>query len=313
MGFLMRFRQIEAFRYVMLCGTASAAASEMNVSQPAISRLLMDLEYSVGFTLFDRRKGRLKATSEAIEFFGAVEESFLGFDRLESLAEQIRTKQPQQLKISCTPSLAATLLPMVMKEHRKYHPEERIIVYTDNISPLITKLQASVVDIAIGLELPDIIGVNSEHIGSARYVFAAHKDHPLAAKEVITPEDLVGETILSVVSDKQPNYWNKISDSMESVNSELLRTIDIDAAHTGYSMIAAGMAVGVIEPFSAAVWAGKGVITRRFEPLVSYTYDLAYPTGARYHPSLSAFAKLVKEIAKEMPEFNDLHPKPKKP
>ncbi|CAA6819080.1 MAG: LysR family transcriptional regulator, partial [uncultured Thiotrichaceae bacterium] len=238
----------------MLCGTTSAAASEMNVSQPAISRLISDLEYSLGFALFDRRKGRLKPTPEALEFFGAVEESFLGFDKLEHLAEQIRTKQPKQLKISCTPSLASSLLPLVLLEHRKYHPDERVIIYTDNIAPLITRLQSNSIDIGIGLELPDLIGINSEHIGSARFVFAAHTDHPLAKKTVIRPEDLAGETVLSVISDKQPNYWNKISESLESVGSTLKRTIDIDAAHTGYAMIAAGMAVGVIEPFSARVW-----------------------------------------------------------
>jgi DNA-binding transcriptional LysR family regulator len=299
----MRFRQIEAFRHVMLCGTTSAAAAEMNISQPAISRLISDLEYSLGFYLFDRRKGRLQPTLEAIEFFGAVEESFLGFDKLEYLAEQIRTKQPKQLKVSCTPSLASSLLPLVMLEHRKYHPDERIIIYTDNIAPLITRLQANSIDIAIGLELPDLIGIKSEHIGSARFVFAAHKNHPLAKKDIITPKDLMGETVLSIISDKQPNYWNKISDSLESVDASLMRTIEIDAAHTGYAMIAAGMAVGVIEPFSARVWRSRDVITRRFEPLVSYTYDLAYPTGARYHPALHSFAESVKKIASEMPEF----------
>ena len=139
--------------------------------------------------------------------------------------------------------------------------------------------------------------------GSARFVFAAHKNHPLAKKTVIRPEDLAGETVLSIISDKQPNYWNKIGESLESIGSTLKRTIDIDAAHTGYAMIAAGMAVGVIEPFSARVWEGRDVITRRFEPLVSYTYDLAYPTGTRHHPSLESFAETVKSVAKEMPEF----------
>lgn len=300
---MMRFRQIEAFRYVMLCGTTAAAAGEMNVSQPAISRLISDLEYALGFTLFDRRKGRLKPTLEATEFFSAVDESFLGLERLSSMAEQIRTKKPKQLKISCTPSLAASLLPLAMAEHKKYHPEERVIIYTDNIGPLINKLQSNSVDIAIGLQLPDLVGINSEPIGDARYVFAAHKDHPLAAKAVIRPEDLIGETILSVISDKHPNYWSKLNDSLEGVSDQIKKTIDIDAAHTGYSMIAAGMAVAVIEPFSARVWAGAGVITRPFEPAVSYGYDLAFPTGIRHHPSVHSFAETVKKVARGMPEF----------
>ncbi|SFG30466.1 DNA-binding transcriptional regulator, LysR family [Neptunomonas qingdaonensis] len=299
----MRFRQIEAFRYVMLCGTTSAAAFEMNVSQPAISRLISDLEYALGFALFDRRNGRLNPTQEATEFFSAVDESFLGLDRLTALAEQIRTKQPLQLKISCTPSLAASLLPLAMMEHKKYHPEESVIIYTDNIGPLVTKLQSNAVDIAIGLQLPGLIGVNSEPIGDARYVFAARHDHPLAAKSVIRPEDLIGETILSVISDKHPNYWNKLNDSLKGVSAQVKKTFEIDAAHTGYSLIAAGMAVAVIEPFSARIWAGSGVITRPFEPIVSYGYDLAFPNGKQHHPSVLSFAETVKKVARGMPEF----------
>ena len=288
----------------MLCGTASAAASEMNISQPAISRLIVDLEYSLGFSLFDRRKGRLHPTLEALEFFNAVEENFLGFEKLEFIAEQIRTKQPKQLKISCTPSLASTLLPLVIKAHCKVYPDDRILIYTDNIYPLINKLQAHAVDLAIGLELPDLVGINSQNIGTARYVFVAHEDHPLTQKDVITPEDLIGENVISTISEKMPNYWQKIDDTLESVKGSLHQMIGIDAGHTGYSMIAAGLAVGISEPFSAGVWASKGVVTRPFEPSVFYGYDLAYPTGVRNHKSLHSFAETVKQVAKEMPEFN---------
>ena len=56
----MKFRQLEAFRHVILTGTTREAASRMFVSQPAISRLINALEEEVGFTLFKRLKGRLQ-------------------------------------------------------------------------------------------------------------------------------------------------------------------------------------------------------------------------------------------------------------
>ena len=58
----MKFRQIEAFRFIMLRGTTAAAAAEMHISQPAVSRLLADLEDHLGFRLFERKKGRLLPT-----------------------------------------------------------------------------------------------------------------------------------------------------------------------------------------------------------------------------------------------------------
>ncbi|MFG6569298.1 LysR family transcriptional regulator [Sulfitobacter sp. 1A13679] len=69
----MQFRQIEAFRFVMITGTITGAAEIMAVSQPAASRLIGDLDASLGFILFDRVRGRLLPTEAAGRFFQGVE------------------------------------------------------------------------------------------------------------------------------------------------------------------------------------------------------------------------------------------------
>lgn len=305
----MKFRQIEAFRCVMLRGTTAAAAAEMHVSQPAISRLISDLEHSLGFMLFERKKGRLHPTLEAAEFFRSVEESFLGFEKLESVADNIRNRTPSELKIASTAAIASSLLPLAIKEHKKYYPDERVTVYTDNMAQLIVSLQSNSVDLAVGLELPKAIGIESECIGNARFVFAAQEGHPLADKEVIYPEDLIGESVLTV-TDNSPIYWSRLEEALSPVKNKIHRHIAIDTAHTGYAMIAEGMAVGVVEPFAARVWRGHGVITRPFEPAIHYAYGLAYPTGTRQHKALHFFTDSIRLIAKQMPEFNmDITPK----
>ncbi|WP_325052329.1 LysR family transcriptional regulator [Sinorhizobium meliloti] len=60
----MNFRQIEAFRAVIISGTVSRAAELMGVTQPNVSRLVGELEEAIGFALFDRVKGRLIPTPE---------------------------------------------------------------------------------------------------------------------------------------------------------------------------------------------------------------------------------------------------------
>ncbi|MGB3383381.1 MAG: LysR family transcriptional regulator [Marinomonas sp.] len=299
----MKFRQLEAFRYIMLRGTTAAAAAEMHVSQPAVSRLLSDLEYDLGFALFDRRKGRLYPTQEAAEFFRSVEESFLGMEKLESVASNIRTRAPSELKIASTSAIASSLLPLALKEHNKYFPDERVIIHTDAMSELVMKLQTNSVDLAIGLQLPQLIGIERELIGHARFVFSARSDHPLANKAVITAEDLIGESVLTVV-DHSPAYWSELGGVLSSVKSQLKQNIMIDTSHTGYGIIAEGMAVGVLEPFAARVWEGKGVIVRPFEPAVYYPYGLAYPTNARQHKSLYNFTQTLKKVAQGMKEFH---------
>ena len=58
----MNLREIEAFRTVMLCGTASRAAETLNISQPAVTKAVQALERSIHFALFERVKGRLVPT-----------------------------------------------------------------------------------------------------------------------------------------------------------------------------------------------------------------------------------------------------------
>lgn len=298
----MKFRQIEAFRYTMSQGTTSAAAEKMYISQPAVSRLLSDLEYSLGFKLFDRRKGRLHPTQEASEFFRSVEESFLGFQKLESVAERIRNKTPTELKIACTSAISSSLLPLVLKEHKRFYPDERITIYTSAMSEITMKLQTNAIDLAVGLELPQLAGIERKFIGEARFVFAMPVQHRLKDKKVITAQDLVDESVLAVM-DTYPGYWSKLEQALEPVKDKINRGIHIDTSHTAYAIVASGLSVGVLEPFAANAWKGKGVIIREFKPDICYPYGIAYPTNTKAHDSLHNFIRTIKSVVPLMPEF----------
>lgn len=61
----MNLRQIEAFRAVMIAGTATEAAKLLHTSQPAISYLIRQFERTLDLTLFQLHRGRLPPTPEA--------------------------------------------------------------------------------------------------------------------------------------------------------------------------------------------------------------------------------------------------------
>ena len=69
---MIRFRQIEAFRSLIMTGTSVGAARELHVTQPAVSRLIADLEADLGFSLFSRIGGRLNPTTAGLRFFKSV-------------------------------------------------------------------------------------------------------------------------------------------------------------------------------------------------------------------------------------------------
>jgi DNA-binding transcriptional LysR family regulator len=287
----------------MLRGTTAAAASEMHVTQPAVSRLIRDLEDSLGFNLFKRKGGRLFPTYEGSEFFRTVEESFLGLEKLESVAANIRTRESSELKITSAPAIASLLIPLALQEHERYYPNERFAIHTNGMSEIIVKLQTNAVDLAIGRVLPQLAGIDQEFIGNARFVFAARADHPLASKQTIHIDDLRGESVLCIL-DTHPTSWSELRDVLDPIKPLITQRFSVDTSHTAYALIAAGLAVGVLEPFAARVWQGNGVITRAFEPQINYPYCIAYPTNTKHHKSLHNIVQSIKTVTRTMKEFN---------
>ena len=65
----LNLRQVEAFQAVFQTNSMTAAADLMGVTQPAISRLIRDLEAEIELRLFERSRGGLLATPEAVALY----------------------------------------------------------------------------------------------------------------------------------------------------------------------------------------------------------------------------------------------------
>ncbi len=104
-------RQIEAFRCLMVTGSMTQAARMMGVTQPAISRLLKDLQAELNLKLFDKLGTGVAPTAEASALYAEVERSFVGIDRIRTAAEEIRTRRSGSLRIAALPALANGFLP----------------------------------------------------------------------------------------------------------------------------------------------------------------------------------------------------------
>ncbi len=94
----MRLRHIEVFNAIMLTGSVSAAARLINITQPAVSRTLQHAEIQLGFPLFQRAKGRLTPTTEALTLYPHIERLFAQLDEVQRPAS---TCAPRATSASC--------------------------------------------------------------------------------------------------------------------------------------------------------------------------------------------------------------------
>ena len=94
----MKLRHLEIFYAVMTCGSLSRAAEALNISQPAASKALKSAEMKLGFTLFQRVRGKLLPTSEAITLFEKAQTIYQDLDNLRLLADNLARRQ---IRLSC--------------------------------------------------------------------------------------------------------------------------------------------------------------------------------------------------------------------
>ena len=277
---MIRFRQIEAFRHLMATGTTVAAARQLHISQPAISRLVADLETDLGFKLFNRSKGRLEPTMAAVRFQLAVEENFLGLERLRKAAETIRLDENEGLSIACMPVLSTSLLPLILKEFRKTQPDTPLKIDSVSNADVLFRLQNLKVDVAICLAFPAIAGIEVEPLLSTKVLCALPAGHRLCDKPFITAADLAGEDMIgwtpsSPISPSKEDLY--FPDSTKKPNF-LIRT---HTSHTRYAMVANGFGVSIVESFGHQVWAQHGVVVKPYITDSLHSYVLAYPSTGR--------------------------------
>jgi DNA-binding transcriptional LysR family regulator len=289
----MNFRQLEAFRHVISTGTTKEAASRMFVSQPAVSRLINALEEEVGFTLFNRLKGRLQPTTAGMRFYEAVEQNFLGLERLDQTAARIRRSEPRELKIACTPALSATLLPVAIEAFRVHYPTIIINVDTVIVPGLLERIQQMRVNLAVTLAFPPITGVEVETLLETENYCAMPISHPLASKDIITPEDLVGIPLLKPMP-TGPLTWEEEDQIFQKAGIEPTYTMTYHTSHTGYAMIARDLCIGLMEPFAAQHWRSE-VTLRPFRPRVKLIYALAYPSPQIPSKPIYEFCEAIRE------------------
>ena len=148
-------RHIEVFRAIMQAGSVTGAARLLFTSQPTVSRDLARLESLSGLRLFDREGGRLLPTAQAMMLLEEVERSYIGLERINSVAQSIRRFEHGQLSIACLPLFSQTLLPKVCKHFHQQHA---------GIGLSITAQESPLLEESLSAQRHDLGLTESEHV-----------------------------------------------------------------------------------------------------------------------------------------------------
>ena len=295
----MNLRQLEAFRAVMLSGSVTQAAHVMHLSQPAVSKLIADLEYAIGFKLFVRTKGSaLTVTPEAGLFFLEVERSFIGVDALKQTAKDIRNLSTGNLHIACLPALSFTFMPRVIRQFRINHPGVSIRLYTHASSTVRQLVSNQQFDVGVATRAHEIPAVSASLFLRSVGACVLPPGHRLAGKAAIEPADLAGEPFISLMlGDETRRRIDRIFEDA-GVTRDLI--VETQYAITHCSLVAQGVGCSIVNPATAADFIAKGLVIRPFNPRIEFEYMLYTPALRPLPQSAVQFIEMMNIVRDEM-------------
>lgn len=288
----MRMRQVEAFRAVMMSGGVTAAAQMLNVSQPAVSRLIADLEHEVGFSLFERRGGRVFPTGQAQALYEAVQRSFTGLDLLDQAARRIRAHPVGTIRVAALAALAAGVLPPVIAAFQARYPDIRVTVESLGQRGVLDRVFLGQADLGLAVAAPPRVGVASAPLAEVEYVCLLPAGHRLAASEAVDVVDLAGETFIGPMHEADA-LWFGIDEVLARHGVSVERRLETQHSFAAYAFVEAGLGVTVAEPFSAPLFHRLGVVVKPFRPALSVGFALFEPEIGPTPPVIDEFRTAV--------------------
>lgn len=172
------------------------AADELNITQPAVSKHIKEIEQQMNLRLFERNGTRIKLTPAGKILLKHTEKIFAVYRELEFDINQVHQKDKGILRLGASTTIAQYVLPVLLADFHKRYKDIKVSLTIQNTEAIETLLASQTIDLGM------IEGKTKNKL--FRYsafikddiVLAARRNHPLASRAPIKIEALTGLPLL---------------------------------------------------------------------------------------------------------------------
>ena len=215
----MNIRVLRYFIEIVREGNISSAAHRLHISQPALSRQIMELETTLGVTLFERGHRQIKLTQEGYYLYERAQEITALVDKT-TYHLQSNSLVSGTLDIGAGESSALMPLMDVLAQILRYYPEVRVNLTSGDSTAIRQQVGQGSLEFGVVMGHENLLNYNSLTLPAQnRWGILMRRTEPLAAKPVITPGDLLGLSLLtSVQSRVQDTFRDWAGDLINQYN-----------------------------------------------------------------------------------------------
>ncbi len=201
----MKITQLEYFCAVARCHSITQAASQLYVTQPAISSAIKELEKEFSLNLLIRSKSNITLTKEG-EIFYQKASKLLEMVHQTSSEMGDLAKQIAPLKIGIPPLLSTLFFPDLLLVFQEKYPNIPVELYEYASLKAASLVQDGSLDIAlVNMDFYNVDKLNSYTLLTDQIVFVTAPDHPLAKEKELTAGQLEHEPVILYNTDSVQN------------------------------------------------------------------------------------------------------------
>ncbi|OCZ59347.1 LysR family transcriptional regulator [Achromobacter xylosoxidans] len=291
----MELRQLEAFAAVMSTGSVTAAGRLLGRSQPAISRLLQELEAEIGYALFARSGPRVTPTEQGFLLYDDVERALSSLRQIRDRAEEIARGQAQPLLLAATSALAAGLVPDALKRiepHANLAP--RIELRSASPERVVHAVLSGAAQLgATSLPL-EHRGLTVHWIGQAPCVVALPENDPAARHNVVPVAELAGRRVITMANPY------RLRRRLDAALGHAAGAIETNSSVNALAAVRAGLGVSVLEPITAYGAPMAGVAIRPIDLDIPFFFGVITSQSQPLTPACQAMADALAQAAAQL-------------
>lgn len=288
----MDFHQLETFLAVIEAGSFSRAAERLHRTQPAVSLSIKRLEEEIGEPLFDRtsKGGTLTEAGKSLQFFAKRmlnlrEEAVSSIQELQGLFRG-------RLSIGANESISQFLLPPLLLEYRKQHPNIKIEVYRNLSERIPNEVLERSLDFGFLSYEPADPRLVSRVVARDEHVLVVHPSHPLAGRQDVRLSDLGAYTFLA--HNARTPSRSQVVQAFAKASVPLNISMELDSLNTILHFVSLGLGLAILPrlAITPSVEAGHLVIV----PVQDLKIERALRLIHRREQTLSSAAKAFLDI-----------------
>lgn len=187
----MELRVLRYFLAVARERSMTRAAVALHITQPTLSRQIMELEEELGTRLFERDKKPMRLTEAGMRFCQRAEEIVSLSERTVKEFASRQSDISGDIVLGCAESRGISIIAEVMRRIHRHHPRIRLVMQTANATLITEQLEHGVIDFGFILAPADISRFDHLRLPHTdTWGVLLRRDHPLANSSDVTPQQV---------------------------------------------------------------------------------------------------------------------------